>query len=257
MSGTPDGVVATVPPLDHGEVQVWHAHVDDLDVPDGVLRAALSADELDRAGRFRSPSDASRFVRRRRLLRRLLAAYGADPGAAPLAVGRDGRPSAPGGSPLRFSAGSSDGMVVVAFAWDRDIGVDVERRRVVADRELLAQSTMTGEEQAALATEDGDQRDAAFLRLWTVKEAYLKALGTGLSLAPRRVSSTPEGPGRWTVSSPGEAPPWTAVAVDLGHAYIATLAVPGRAECLTEHDDDGAQHGVQLTRVVLREVSRS
>jgi len=212
--------------LEPGEVQVWHARTDELAVADAAARASLSGDELARADRFRFPRDASRFVRRRWLLRRLLAAYGADPGTAPLPTGPNGKPSAVSDGRLRFNASSSGGLAVVALARGHDIGVDVERLRTVADRGLLVRSTMTPPEQVELSSVPDGQRDAAFLRLWTVKEAYMKALGTGLSLEPSRVVTCRAGTGAWTVSSADSSVSCSAVAVDVGLGHVASLAVP-------------------------------
>lgn len=224
----PDGRFGTTAPAGRiacsaGEAHVWPVRVDELAVDDRSLRACLSDEELDRADRFRFRRDASRFVRRRWVLRRLLAAYGADPARAALATGPNGKPEAPGGGPLRCSVSSSGGMVVVALA-TYDLGVDLERLRVVPDRDLLIRSTMSGEEQATLAGESGGD-DEAFLRLWTVKEAYMKALGTGLTLDPLEVRSTVAGPGRWNVSAPG-VPGSPVVALDVGGPFVASLAVP-------------------------------
>ena len=213
----------SVPVLEPGEVHVWHAAVDELALDDTVLRGFLSTDEVDRADRFRFTRDASRFVRRRWFLRRLLAAYGAESGTTSFPTGPNGKPSPPATTPIRFNTSSSAGLAVIAVARDVDMGVDVERLRRVDDRELLMAATMRPEEQTGL------QSDEAFLRLWTLKEAYMKALGTGLSLEPMRITTAPDGPNRWKVAS-SACPPQSVVAVDAGERAVASLAVPESAE---------------------------
>ncbi|HVF13272.1 MAG TPA: thioesterase domain-containing protein [Acidimicrobiales bacterium] len=216
----------SVPVLEPGEAHVWCARTDELALSDDRLVGMLAPDEVARAGAFRFRRDASRFVRRRWLLRRLLAAVGRDPGTEPLPTGPNGRPTALPGATLFFSASSSGGVATVALARDHDLGLDVERLRPVPDLDLLARSTMTAEEQAELARLPPGERDDAFLRLWTVKEAYLKALGAGLSLDPARVTTRVVGPGRWSVSSPDAAGACSVSAVDVGAGHVASLAVP-------------------------------
>ncbi len=216
----------SAPVLEPGEVHVWCARTDELAMSDAGLAEMLAADEVARAGAFRFRRDASRFVRRRWLLRRLLGAVGCDPGAEPLPTGANGRPTVLPGATLFFSASSSGGLAAVAMARDHDLGLDVERLRPVPDLDLLARSTMTAEEQAGLARLPPGERGAAFLRLWTVKEAFVKALGAGLSLDPARVTTRLAGPGRWSVSSPDAGRAWSVVAVDVGAGHVASLAVP-------------------------------
>lgn len=215
-----------VPVLERGEVHVWHARTDELAVADAELRRALSDDEVARAEGFRFTRHASRFIRRRWLLRRLLAAYGADIGTGTVPAGANGKPSPLAGGRLRWNASSSEGTAVVAVTREHDVGVDVERLRPVGDRDLLAATVLTPGERAGLAALDPAARDAAFLRLWTVKEAFLKAEGTGLSLDPARVESSPSGPGRWTVSTVDGGIRWSVVAVDVGPGQVVSLAVP-------------------------------
>lgn len=218
-----------MPVLEPDEVHIWHARTDELATCDTALRPYLSPEELARADRFRFRRDASRFLRRRWLLRRILAAYGADPATVTLPTGPNGKPSVIGAASLQFNASSSGGLAVVALARQHQVGVDVERLCAVADRDLLVRSTMTAAEQGALSSSPGEQQDVAFLRLWTVKEAFMKALGTGLSLDPLRVESCSAGQERWTVSSADAGPPCTAVAVDVGPTHVASLAVPAGA----------------------------
>lgn len=216
-----------VPALESGEVHVWHARTDELALRDGLLREKLADEEKARADAFRVRQDAIRFLRRRWLLRRLLAAYGADPGTAPFLIGRNGKPSLAGTS-LRFSTSSSEGLAVVAVTRVREVGVDVERLREIPDLETLAPAALTDEEFGLLPAMPPHERTGAFLCLWTLKEAFLKGLGTGLSLGPRLVTTRPAGRGLWRVSSssgPDEGQ-WTGLNVDVSGDCVASLAIP-------------------------------
>ena len=207
---------------------MWHVMTDELALDDGALRRFLAPDEVARADRFRFGRDASRSVRRRWLLRRLLAAYGADPGTDAFATGPHGKPEPPAGATVRFNASSSGSLAVVAVSRDTPLGVDVERLRTIANGALLAKATMTASELAELATaRDDEAYGVAFLRLWTLKEAFMKAHGTGLSLEPLRITTTATAADRWTVTSP-DAPACSAFAVDVGSGAVASLALPGQ-----------------------------
>jgi len=90
----------------------------------------------------------------------------------------EGRPRGP-----FFNIAHSGGAVVVAVAADRDVGVDIERIRPVSrDLEEAALGARERETVAAAAAA-GD--DAAFFRLWTAKEAFMKLEGAGLAIPPR------------------------------------------------------------------------
>jgi 4'-phosphopantetheinyl transferase len=135
--------------------------------------AVLSRDERQQATRFRSQRDASRFVARRAFVRRVLAErLDVAPGAVPLILGEHGRPVLADGA-VRFSAAHSDGLAVVAVVDDGEVGVDVERMRDDVRLRDLAGRVLTTAEAAAVT----DQ--VSLFTYWTVKEACLKAAGTG------------------------------------------------------------------------------
>ncbi|MES2945307.1 MAG: 4'-phosphopantetheinyl transferase superfamily protein [Pseudomonadota bacterium] len=85
---------------------------------------------------------------------------------------------------LRFNLSHTHGMVAVAIAIGLDVGIDVERiERRVADDMAIAEAYFSPSEQAQLhAITDPAQRRLAFIDLWTAKEAFIKALGRGLSM---------------------------------------------------------------------------
>ena len=150
-----------------------------------TLRSLLSDDERGRAARFALESDATAYVLSHALLRTVLSRYAAVPPAAwSFVANPHGRPeiAASGPARLRFNLSHTAGCAVVAVARDRDVGVDVEAlsRRPVSPG--IAARYFAPSEQAAVRDAAPTVRDRVVLEIWTLKEAYIKARGIGLSL---------------------------------------------------------------------------
>ena len=146
----------------------------------------LSAEERARHRRFARTADRDLFLASRVLLRTTLSRYGdIEPSGWTFRRGPHGRPeianpqSPPG---LRFSLSHTDGMVALMVHDDADGGIDVERVGRVASTASVARTAFAAIERDALLALPRDQRDARFYRLWTLKEAFAKATGRGLSL---------------------------------------------------------------------------
>ena len=92
---------------------------------------------------------------------------------------------------------------MVAIARGGVVGVDVETRRNRRHLDRLAARSMTPAEHERWQREPEPERLDAFLRLWTAKEAYLKATGHGLVRPMRSVTAAPPG---WTVAGAGPSP---------------------------------------------------
>lgn len=169
-----------------GTVHVWRFDLDAEAPPD-----ILAADEHARAARFHFERDARRWRTGRSLLRRTLGAYlEADPAALEFAAGPFGKPSL-NNSRLRFNASHSGAVLLLAFGWDQEVGVDVERLRDDFMPEDLAAQVFSAREQNALRAVPPEECHAAFLSLWTAKEAYVKALGRGLSFPLTQLTLSP------------------------------------------------------------------
>lgn len=207
------------------EVDLW---LDRVDAASDVDRLAEQLDpaEVARAERFRFRRDRSRFVARRAFLRRVLAGYtGFAPEGIRYRVSARGRPELEPALGITFSASHSDGLAAVAVARDRLVGVDLERIRPVPDVLDLANRVCSPAECAGLQAVAEPVRGEAFLRLWTRKESYVKALGAGLSM---RLADLEVGDRDGQAQHlPGSAESFVFAGLDGLPGYVGALAASG------------------------------
>jgi len=178
----------THPDAEPTEVHVWRAL---LDLDAGLLAelaATLAPDELARASGFVTGSLRDRFIVRRGVQRNILGRYlGVAPGSIQPIVGLQGKLGVEsGGSDLRFNSSNASGLALVVVAWGREVGVDIEELRPVPDADALVERFFAPGEVRAFRALNGDERARSFLECWTRKEAYLKAIGAGLSMPLNR-----------------------------------------------------------------------
>lgn len=210
-----------------GEVHLWRI---DLQAGDaGADRALLSPAEQVRADRFLDPEGRRRHVRGRAVLRRLLGqCLGADPRTLDLAEGAHGKPFLTGTGDLHFNLSHSGETALIALAVGVAVGIDVEagERKVAANG--VAARWFTPEEQAAWQAEG--QSPAAFFRLWTRKEAVMKAHGGGLAAGMDRFSVAAPLPGSrvlWPPAVRWEGTPYAVIDLAPGGGAVGALAVAG------------------------------
>jgi 4'-phosphopantetheinyl transferase len=200
--------------------------VQPLDGPPGAipsLVATLDAVERARAAAFRHPRDRHRFIARRAWLRGLLAeALACAPGEIEFGQNAFGKPIVQGGGDLRFSVSHSDGLGLCAIAHGVEIGCDVERRNPALADPAVARSLFARAEVRALEALPPEDWVEGFFNCWTRKEAFVKAIGQGLSypLSIFEVSVRPGEPpallcggAGWSVQSFQPAPGYQAAVV--------------------------------------------
>ncbi len=232
----------TFPPLAPGEIHVWRIPLQCTNPVCSEEAALLSADELRRAERFLMDRHRVRFVAGRARLRVLLAWYlGLRPRELEFryeAFGKPGLVPRQNVLGLQFNFSNSHTLGLLAVSPRRDpLGADVEQIRELHDLTGLAKRFFDPSESEALFhLADGPQR-AAFFRLWTRKEAFLKAVGKGLTFPLNEVvvslgESAP--PRIVTIQGDAEA----AAAWHLFHlipdsGYIAAVAHQGETGALS------------------------
>ncbi len=221
-------------------VDVWHV---DLDAGSAAVEDLLSADERARASRFVAPLHRRRFMIGRAALRQILAARLATrPDALRFSYGHAGKPALAaqsGAARLGFNLSHCEGLMLCAVADDRMLGVDVERMRPESDVMALAQRYFSPREQTMLAQLDVAERARGFIACWTRKEAYIKAIGSGLSapLAGFSVSLSPHAaPALLDVTGAPEAlARWSMASFDPAPGFVAALVAEGKDWSIAHH----------------------
>ena len=143
--------------------------------------ARVSPQRREKAAQLRAEGARRLSLGAALLLERLLIDAGLAP-AGDFAFGEQGKPYLPERPGLHFSLSHSGEYVLCALA-DAEIGCDVETPRKVDL--ALASRFFHPEEAARLFSLPERERGTAFLRLWTLKESYIKALGLGLAAGPQ------------------------------------------------------------------------
>jgi 4'-phosphopantetheinyl transferase len=193
--------------------------------------AVLSDEERQRACRFAFDRDRQRFIAARGLLRGLLAArLGVRPEVIELEYGAHGKPALArrfAASGLRFNASHCGDVAAYAFSSTGAIGVDVEAVRTIPDADHIAARFFSGREHAAYRALDARDRPLGFFQCWTRKEAFIKALGDGMShpLDDFDVSLAPGEPARLlrVERSPGDRRRWRMVSFSPAPGFVGAV----------------------------------
>lgn len=179
-------VARNLPPLGDRDVHLWRVNLGGEPPP--ATNAVFDANERDRAARFVFPRDRNRFLRAHHALKILLGAYlGVPPASVRVVREPHGKPVLACRS-FGFNVSHSDDYGLIAVSRVADIGVDLEMLRLPKDGRRLAAAVFSAPELESLAGISDEALHRAFFTCWTRKEAYLKALGVGLTLDPATVT---------------------------------------------------------------------
>jgi 4'-phosphopantetheinyl transferase len=203
-----------------------------LQAPDEAVaryECILAPEERQRAARFAFPHLQRGFVLARGALRVLLARLlETAPDRIRFVYGVKGKPTLAAPGRVRFNMSHSGGLAVFAFTLDCELGVDVEEIRPLDDLAQIAARFFCAGETAELMSLPVEERTAAFFRCWTRKEAYIKAIGDGLSAPLDGFAVTlRRGEAARLVhlaGDPAAARAWALHALDLSPGYEGALA---------------------------------
>ncbi len=151
-----------------------------------ALLPLLSTDEHQRAAAFYSPDDRNKYITSRGGLRVVLATVlGAEAREIAFEYGQHGKPALAvpwnaGG--IHFNVSHSGEFALIVVSKGTRVGVDVEFERTDVELEKLARRFFSDSDCERLLTLPEAEWMRAFYRCWTRKEAYIKAVGIGLSI---------------------------------------------------------------------------
>jgi 4'-phosphopantetheinyl transferase len=235
---TASGAALAPRALREGEIHVLLCFVDDLRDRELVESYSrwLSPEERARGGRFVFEKDRLLHLLARVLVRTSLSQITAvDPGQWQFTQTPHGRPElarpAFDGEGLRFNVSHTPGLVACAIARTHDVGIDVESGSRTVPTAELARRFFSRSEAEHIASVDVPLRQARFLALWTLKEAYLKAKGFGLSLPLDSLCATTADDGSLEVVLRPDVEPepaaWSFLPFRFGVHYSGAVAVRG------------------------------
>ncbi|MBL9172989.1 MAG: 4'-phosphopantetheinyl transferase superfamily protein [Verrucomicrobiales bacterium] len=210
-------------------IEVVRAELSAMPQPDAELTALLSPEERERAARFHFERDRLRFVRRRAFRRIWIGArLGMNPAALRFGSGSHGKPSVAGLPPgVQFNCSSSADVALLAWSTEGPVGVDVEWHRPLDSDLVLVAERFAPSERRAIREATGATRSQLFFDVWARKEAFVKAVGVGLSLEldtfdvplDHQVQSAEV---RWT-GPPLSHGTWRVSALEVGPEYSAAV----------------------------------
>ncbi len=217
-----------------GEIHVWAVPLEAPAARVEALAALLAADESARAARLRFPRHRRRFTVGRGALRTLIGRYlDLAPEAVAFRYGPKGKPYLDGAAAaagLELNLSNSGDLAVVAFSRRVEVGVDLERLRPQPEALAIAERFFSPAERGVLRGLEGEERMRAFFRCWTRKEAFLKALGAGITV-PLDAFDVSLGPGEAPAlarieGDAARAAGWTLWHLEPAPGYLGAVALP-------------------------------
>jgi 4'-phosphopantetheinyl transferase len=168
------------PEISSGGIQIWSARLDQEESSNYLC--LLSPNEIARAERLKNVEIANQQIICRGILRILLSRYlNMDPGKLEFNSDHYGKPylSNPLGSAITFNIAHSENVALFAFSKDANVGVDIEKMEIYRDFTGISRLVFSDEEQLFIQLSNNPVEE--FYKLWTAKEAVLKASGRGFS----------------------------------------------------------------------------
>ena len=180
--------------IGHPELHLWVLNLNELVKLMDMLKSLLNKDEQERANRFAFERDRNRFICFRGVLRCLQGRYiGQNPREVHLLYGEFGKPFLKQ-ERIFFNVAHSHNMGLIGISRSFPLGVDIEQIRSFPEAQLLSEQFFSDREKRMIRQTKEDIK--VFFRIWARKEAFIKALGRGLSQSLERFDVVDES-GDW------------------------------------------------------------
>lgn len=213
----------------------------------GDLLSLLDGEERERHSRLRFAKHQADYLAAHVLLRLTLSRYvDLPPSAWIIERKAHGRPEIAnrGVPPLRFNLTHTDGLSACVVTLNDDCGIDAEQLGAPHDLEAVSRRMFSPAEASELEQLEGDIRLKYFYSRWTLREAYVKARGTGLSLGTRKIHFDVDPDQRVTAEFSAElnddASRWQFKLLNPGSSYVMSVALASGKTIVGRQFDPGA-----------------
>jgi 4'-phosphopantetheinyl transferase len=212
----------------HRFVDVWQADLNQYARCLSKLTAVLNEQEKQRADTFQQPLLRNRYIAVRAITRHVLANYlSAQPADLQFSLGEHGKPDLISDS-LYFNISHTDHLLLIAVGNLPDIGVDIELIKTRSNMDGMAKRCFAESEFQFWQPLPEPQSQETFYRLWTKKEAFVKAIGRGIALGLNRCEIESQKDGQ-IISIPedyGLACDWKITEIPVIANFCAALVTP-------------------------------
>lgn len=218
----------TAPQLLEKHIHLWRVNVSDFISRVSELAPILNAKEKTKAERFHFEKDRDNYIVSQACLRLLLSAYlNIPPNEVEFCEGAHGKPYLKQADGFQFNLSNSHGCVIYAVTLNCEIGVDVEYSPKTVEFHKLATRFFTKSEADQLVKLEGDALRQAFFNVWTRKEAFIKAIGEGLSFPLKDFEVSVKDPARIITIKDNEleAKEWFMQGFEPAKDYVSAVAV--------------------------------
>lgn len=177
--------------FENDHVHIWRASLDYSKSKLNLLIGSLSKDEIERANRFYFEKDRMQFIVRRGILKQIISKYlEIDPKNLLFEYNPFGKPFLVTNSlknNIKFNMSHSKNMALYCISSQKDVGIDIEFTQKKVEFHLIIERFFSHNEKAFIQNITTNKRKEAFFKIWTRKEAILKALGKGISFPLEKV----------------------------------------------------------------------
>jgi len=210
-----------------GDIHIWSVSLDASQSITERCLEALSPLEKERVAFFKFEKVQNNYLISQGFLRLLLSFY-LKISPEKIKIGRHtkGKPFSEDNTNLRFNMSNSGRKVVYAFSMDEEVGIDLEYLRDLDDLNELISKNFTSKEIDYINKIETEKKQR-FFKFWTIKEAYLKAIGEGMRLPPDKLEFTVEN-GKFKLQSVcgiSEQDDWVFEDFSIAKDYVGTLVL--------------------------------
>lgn len=222
------------------QLHVWQSDINITKIQAGRIYSILSKKEKARASRFKFEEHRLKFIAARATLRKILSHYlSIDPNAISFTENKYGKPGLKdeiNKSSIFFNISHSHNMALFAISNEENIGIDIEAVNRKIDFDEISKRFFSDRENEHIQALPISQKSIDFYKIWTAKEAFIKAIGQGLSFPLKEFEISLNNN---TISlasiygDPNKASTWNLFKYDVPDEYESSIAIQAERPDIT------------------------